>query len=378
MANRTDSITLDENRLEYEVKQMLIVFGQKETEETWESHENAIFKLTAIMRGSGHLTNMISALKRLKQGIQNAISTDRTRLSRAAMLLVEEIGRSLGSRFEALVDSFVPPVLKIATRANRVFVASSTQCLMVLVEHTGCTSIIPFLVESVKNPSKTLRIAAMDTLLKFMNTQSSDRYDNLVDLVEAAIRIGIVDSTPVVRETCRKIFEIYKEIFPYRVDGFVSPLNDITKKYLKITTRENSQPQRNGISSRPKTSKKPDAIDFPSAHNESTTHNLSRAKSQRSLREEYRKPRNPREVDMSFGSHDSYSQRDTSRTAQRPPQYDEASGISSNSGWLSSGKATQKAMRVPNSNPAPLSQNEVAAELFGALAKLSNPIRSGI
>ncbi|KAJ1555337.1 hypothetical protein HK096_003621 [Nowakowskiella sp. JEL0078] len=245
MAQNNVTIQLnDSSQLEHEVKQFLVIFEQKESEETWESHENAIIRLTSIVRGSNHLPNLTQALRKLKTGIQNAIATDRTRLCRTSMLLVEEMGRSIGPRFDSLVDLFVPSVLKIATRANKVFVSSASQCLIVLVEHTGSVAMIPILSEALKNQSKTLRIAAIETILRFMETQNVERYEHLVEIIENIIRNGVVDSTSTVRENCRKVFEIYEKVFSHRVDSFSTTLNDTMRKYLKVSYPAQNQPNK--------------------------------------------------------------------------------------------------------------------------------------
>ncbi|KAI8802572.1 clasp N-terminal domain-containing protein [Cladochytrium replicatum] len=220
-AQQNAAIHLDApSQLDAELKMMLPIFEVPESEDTWERFEEALSRLAAIVRGSNHLPNIVQVLRKLRIPINNSMLTERTRLSRTAMALLDEVARSLGGRFDPLVDTFVPTIIKITTRANKVFVTAASSTLISIVVNTRSLNIIPLLGESLKNSAKTTRIAAADALLNFLllDPPADQRIDAYGDIFEIAIRDGAVDPAPAVRELSRKLWDAYPAVFPHRRD----------------------------------------------------------------------------------------------------------------------------------------------------------------
>nr|KAJ3416971.1 hypothetical protein HK105_001126 [Polyrhizophydium stewartii] len=214
---------------------MAALFEQRETEENWTKFDEALMRLTAITRGSAHLPGFVSVIKtRLKSAIVSCLSTERTRLARTAMTLVEELGRTLRERFDPLADVLLPPVLKLTTRANKVFVASASLTIKTCISSCGLSSFAPALAEGLKNPSKTMRIASMECLSLLIECNPAERLVNYMDAIETTLRDGIVDSFSEVRDIARSMFEIYRPKFPDRADRFVDGLPETARKYLKL------------------------------------------------------------------------------------------------------------------------------------------------
>ena len=146
------------------------------------------------------------------------LNSERTRLSRAAMTLVETLARTLGERFEPLSDTLCPVVLRLATRANRVYVSCATATVKACIESAGLPSFLPSLVEAMKNASKSLRQTAVDCLITLVSSNPPHRLESYAEPLEAAIREGVVDADAVVREVTKKVFMLYAEALPARVD----------------------------------------------------------------------------------------------------------------------------------------------------------------
>ena len=217
------------------MRQLAALFEQKETEENWTKLDDGLSKLAAITRGSAHLPSFVGAVKiHFKMPIVNCLMSERTRLARTAIILVEELARHLRERFESLSDFLLPAVLRLTMRANKVYVTSSSAALKTCIECSGVPSFALALGDALKNPSKTMRIAAMDAMKCLMVSNGPERLVPYIEVIEASIRDGVVDSLNEVRSLTRAAFEVYGEKFPELVNKFQNSLPDIAKKYLKI------------------------------------------------------------------------------------------------------------------------------------------------
>ena len=98
---------------------------------------------------------------------------------------------------------------------------SATATLKICIQASGLASIIPTLSESMKNQSKSLRIAAIESLMLVMQNNSVERLDHYVEPIEVTIKDSVVDPTPEVREFTRTIFESYKTMFPTRLERYL-------------------------------------------------------------------------------------------------------------------------------------------------------------
>ncbi|KAI9335290.1 clasp N terminal-domain-containing protein [Obelidium mucronatum] len=219
-----------------EINLVLSVFEQKESEDTWIQMDDAISKFICVVKGSSHVAGFVASIRKLKQPILVALNTERTRLSRTAMLLCEVLGQSLEERFDGLSDFILPALVRLCTRANKVIVTSANNTLKVIIDHAGVPSLLTLLSENIcaPSPSKSLRISSAECVNRILGANSVSRLEKYVEALEAAIKCGTVDSTPEVRGLIKATFEQYKTLFPLRLDRFVSSLPEVAAKYLKV------------------------------------------------------------------------------------------------------------------------------------------------
>ncbi|KAJ3209697.1 hypothetical protein HDU67_005991 [Dinochytrium kinnereticum] len=225
----------DLNSLDAEIRHVVAVYEQKETEENWMQLEDALTKLKTIIRSHSSSQYFTATLKRFKQPLFVSLSSDRTRLARTGLSLVDVLAEELGERLDGNLDIIVPPVLRLCARANKVFVNSASSTLKVLIENARLASILPYLHDSLSSPAKTLRIAAADGFAHCLDVANPFRLASYLEVIEAFIRVSAEDSTSEVRECARKIFERYKDNFPHRLEKFTTELSSMAVKNLKIT-----------------------------------------------------------------------------------------------------------------------------------------------
>ncbi|CAG8567425.1 7189_t:CDS:2 [Acaulospora colombiana] len=235
-------------QLESEIKKIQETFQQKETEHTWQLFDDAIKRLIALCRGGAvnYEKSFLNGVKSLRQPIVDSMLTERTRLSGTATEFVEELARILGSKFESLSEMYVPAILKLCTRANKIFVSRAQKCMISIIRCCQLPSLLPKLKESMQGQSKTLRTCVAEFVLTIIEVNDVGNLNNYISDLEWLIREGAIDSTPAVRSTMKKTFEIYKTKFDLRLGDFIATLPSQVKKNLNV------QEQLTTISQRPR------------------------------------------------------------------------------------------------------------------------------
>ena len=131
------------------------------------------------------------------------------------------LATELGDKFELLAELLIPTVLKLCSRANKVYVSSAHATLVTCINATqGLSNMISLFSESYKSPSKTLRIAACDCLVKITAINTTTRLESHLDIIEKSIRRNIIDSIPEVRDLARVLFDHYQGHFESRVERY--------------------------------------------------------------------------------------------------------------------------------------------------------------
>lgn len=138
------------------------------------------------------------------------------------MLLVQTLAHELGADFQLVADIFIPAVLKLTSRANKVYVNYATETLKVCIREAGLGDMLPLFAQALdNNPSKTMRIAAIDCIYVILHINSPDVIDSHVDLLETVMATGILDPTPEVRDLTRTMFEEYQLKYSHRISRYM-------------------------------------------------------------------------------------------------------------------------------------------------------------
>ncbi|KAI8896145.1 clasp N terminal-domain-containing protein [Globomyces pollinis-pini] len=231
---KPETMITDQSSLDMYVKQALRLFEQKETEQTWMKFEESLLKTTAIIKNSHSVPGFMNSLKPLKASIIQALNSERTRLARTALELITTLAEQIPDQFDTWADALLPAVLKLTTRANKVYVASAQATLKKCIQLAGVISLAPILVESLKSPSKTLRHSAMECMVLLVETNDTAKLRHSTTFIESAITTGVVDPTPEVRNGSKQLFEYYKSSFPDLYERYSEKLSEAAKKTLKL------------------------------------------------------------------------------------------------------------------------------------------------
>jgi len=226
-----------ESHLKEELSICQDVLALPETEDSWEKLFRAILKLNALIKGGAYKfpNALVTGVKSLSRPLISAVSvfmfghrvkelnslqmnSERTRLSATVLELLTSMISRLDRNFEPLMQVFIPSVLKLCTRTNKLYITRARNILDTITGQTSLTSIIPYFQGCWDDKSTTLRVAAAESMiasLKKFNPPDLLRY---IPQVETAILTAAVDKDPTVRSAARKMFECYKALWPERVD----------------------------------------------------------------------------------------------------------------------------------------------------------------
>ncbi|KAG1765490.1 clasp N terminal-domain-containing protein [Suillus placidus] len=210
----------------------------EETEESWDKIEQGIVQLTQCCNNGGcdFATEMVAGIRSLSRPINHAMNSERSRLSGSTIELVNALLAGLGPSFEPLVSLFMPTLLGLCGRTNKVFTSRAKACILVVIENTQLPSILPYLADSLTQKSAFLRLVAAEGVLACLNCFNPPdiEKDTRARLIEDVIKLTARDASADVRRAGKLIFEAYKALLPDRVESFIAPLTPVIKKYLDV------------------------------------------------------------------------------------------------------------------------------------------------
>ncbi|KAI0759826.1 clasp N-terminal domain-containing protein, partial [Trametes elegans] len=169
-------------------------------------------------------SDLVAALRSSFRPINSALNSERTRLSGTATDFMATAVTSLGRAFEPLLPYYLPTLLTLCIRTNKVVVTRAKNCIHAIIEHTQSPAILHYLVESVKDKSVSLRLSAAEAVVLCLNTFNPPdlEKESRAKDIEAIIKTTGVDASADVRKTARKIFDAYKILLPGRVQRCVA------------------------------------------------------------------------------------------------------------------------------------------------------------
>ncbi|KAI9067369.1 hypothetical protein FKP32DRAFT_1609511 [Trametes sanguinea] len=161
----------------------------------------------------------LGALRASSRPISSALNSERTRLSGTATESIATSVNALGRAFEPLIPHYLPTLLTLCSRTNKVMVTRAKGCIHAIIEHTQSPSILHYLAESTKDKSVSLRLAAAEAVVLCLNSFNPPdlEKEQRAKEIEAIIRVTAVDASADIRKVGRKIFDSYKILLPGRV-----------------------------------------------------------------------------------------------------------------------------------------------------------------
>lgn len=154
----------------------------------------------------------------------------------------------LGPLWESLVSLYIPSVVKLLGRANKLYVTRASGTLRSLIRNTRCSGLVALLAQGIDSPSVSLRLGSAEAVLCCLggtpekDVGGSEEWEkvqreglsvekagldkrNALALgpngIEGVVRKGGTDKDPKVRSMCKRIWEIYRREWPDRAAACV-------------------------------------------------------------------------------------------------------------------------------------------------------------
>lgn len=213
---------LSSSDIEYKLRPVREALALNESEETWDKIAGAVTVLRMLLQESGGAIPeyFAGALRSLSSPLSKCIGSERSRLSGATMDLLNTAATELGKSFEILLSVFVPTLIVLCGRPNKVFVTRAKACLITIIQSTQSPLILSYLLRSAKDKSTPLRLTVAEASLACLQCFNPPdlQKDSRGQEVEALVKCFATDANADIRKVGRNIFEAYSILLPGRVD----------------------------------------------------------------------------------------------------------------------------------------------------------------
>jgi hypothetical protein len=219
----------------YAIEALKPALSIPETEESWDTISAALTKLSNIVQeGADQPRELVSAIRSCASPINSAMKSERTRLSGTAIECVNSMASAFGHAFSPLIQLFVPTLLLLCARTNKVVIGRARNAIHAIIENTQFPLLLRHLQSSISDKSASLRLASAEATLQCLNCFNPvdiEKEERALE-VEVIIKTSAGDQNADIRKVGRKLFEAYKILMPGRVSGWVAPLYTIANAFV--------------------------------------------------------------------------------------------------------------------------------------------------
>lgn len=127
----------------------------------------------------------------------------------------------LGCRFAPFVGVFLPPLLQLCARTNKVAQKRAEKTLHLICQHCHLPQVIPYFVNALEDKSSSLRTSAAECLVIVLQFCDAARLQKRVADVEKAIQVLATDAHPQARALCRQLYGLYAGVWSSRAASYV-------------------------------------------------------------------------------------------------------------------------------------------------------------
>lgn len=252
--NTTEPLNVyDGKDLQKKLGEILQPFAGKETEQNWDSREQALQRFRQILRGNATSTwpeYIISFLKGFMDPLNRTLLSVRTALVFSALNLVSDLSTLLpNGTLDAYSQHIFPTLLKCAgsTKKSQSELAHATT-----LSYLNATSYhlrtLTWICDTTSDKGAQTRVFGLTYLLTFLETHGKSRPQLFekkglqvgTEIIAKALKRSLSDANAKARELARQSFYIYREVWPTAAHDLVLLLDANLRKSLtqpsKVTT----------------------------------------------------------------------------------------------------------------------------------------------
>lgn len=145
--------------------------------------------------------------------------SDRGRLSGVAIELLQTLAPRLGQSFAPLVSVYMPALVQLLGRPNKIFLKRAEKCLATIISHCLLPGLLYEMQRGLRDDAATCRRGCAVGFERAMIDWEVDVFGQKgVLAVEEALKKVGTDKDPEVRATGKRIYVLYCDTWPDRVD----------------------------------------------------------------------------------------------------------------------------------------------------------------
>lgn len=144
--------------------------------------------------------------------------SDRGRLSSAAVELLQTFAPRLGDKFHPLVNVYVPPLIRLLARPNKVFIKRASKCLETIISHCQLPILIVHLRNALDDRSDQCKRSSAAAIQQAVDQwEVNVWHDKDMATLEFCVQKMAKDKDAEVRKTGKTLWAVFQEIWPERV-----------------------------------------------------------------------------------------------------------------------------------------------------------------
>lgn len=147
--------------------------------------------------------------------------SDRGRLSGAAIELLQAFAPRLGTTFAPLVQVYFDPLIKLFGRPNKVFLKRAERCLLKIIDNCHIATIVVELKKGLFDEAASCRRLSSIGIERALNGGGwalETWTEKSLLALEDGLKKMATDKDPEVRQTGKRVWTKFMEMFPERVD----------------------------------------------------------------------------------------------------------------------------------------------------------------
>lgn len=201
-------------------------FDDRESEHNWKLREQSIKKLRKLIAGNAatdFYDPFLAGIIGLRDGIIKAATSLRTSLSQEGCNLVQDIAVTFGPGMDPMVELLMQTFVKLAASTKKISQQNANACIDTMISRVTYTNrIMVHVAGAAMDKNAQPRLYASGWLKTLLNKEASHKshieHGGGLELLENAIKKGLTDSNPGVREKMRSTYWKFHEIWPARAD----------------------------------------------------------------------------------------------------------------------------------------------------------------
>lgn len=146
--------------------------------------------------------------------------SDRGRLSGVAIELLQTMAPRLGMHFQPLVLLYLPPLVRLLARPNKIYIKRAEKCLLTIISHCPIPSILVHLRSGLDDRADSCKRSCATSIEATIHEWERSRWhERDLELLELCVRKMATDRDAEVRKTAKRVWGLFVETWPERVEG---------------------------------------------------------------------------------------------------------------------------------------------------------------